>query len=184
MFVSSYYYIVLNLTNAVLSKTIFGSILVSYDGVLCAKEIHRLGPTDLKIYTLAKKLATVTRQLTKSIDFRQIYLCDFHLWAVAASRSFCWRMINLWTYDKEANCFFSGSCSPTLLRVLETNDLKTPSSWRWKRTRLFTLQLHKQAVDCSEDTAEERGGKRTSGQQGNAKGRGGDELPSTHGAAT
>jgi hypothetical protein len=39
-----------------------GSIFESKDGVLCAKEIHRLGPMDLKIYTLAKK---PTRQLTK-----------------------------------------------------------------------------------------------------------------------
>jgi hypothetical protein len=36
---------------------------------------------DLKIYTLAKKPAAVTRQLTKSKDFRQNYLCDFHLWS-------------------------------------------------------------------------------------------------------
>ena len=37
--------LVLNLTNAVLSKTTFGSIFESsQDGVLCAKEIHRLGP--------------------------------------------------------------------------------------------------------------------------------------------
>jgi hypothetical protein len=50
-------------------------MLVSYDGVLSAKEIHRLGPMDLKIYILAKKLTTVTRQLTKSIDFLQNYLC-------------------------------------------------------------------------------------------------------------
>ncbi len=34
---------------------------------------------DLKIYTLAKKPATVTQQLTKSIDFRQNELYDFHL---------------------------------------------------------------------------------------------------------
>jgi hypothetical protein len=47
---------ILNSTNAVLSKTTFGS----------------------KPYL--KKPATVTRQLTKSIDFRLNYLCDFHLW--------------------------------------------------------------------------------------------------------
>jgi hypothetical protein len=29
-----------------------------------------------------KKPTTVTRQLTKSQDFRQKYLCDFHLWAL------------------------------------------------------------------------------------------------------
>ncbi len=35
-----------------LSKTTFKSIFVSKDGVfLCAKEIHRLGPMDLKIYS-------------------------------------------------------------------------------------------------------------------------------------
>jgi hypothetical protein len=44
---------------------------------MCAKEIQ--GPMDLKIYP-SKKSATVTRQLTKSIDFRQNYLWDFHLW--------------------------------------------------------------------------------------------------------
>jgi hypothetical protein len=38
-----------------------------------------LGPMDLKICTLAKKPATVTQQLTRSTDFRQNYLCDFHL---------------------------------------------------------------------------------------------------------
>jgi hypothetical protein len=42
------------LKNAVLSKTTIRSIFVSYDGVLCDTEIHRLGPMDLKIYTLAK----------------------------------------------------------------------------------------------------------------------------------
>ena len=31
-------------------------------------------------YNPSKKPATVTRQLTKSIDFRLNYLCDFHLW--------------------------------------------------------------------------------------------------------
>jgi hypothetical protein len=49
---------------------------------LCAKEIHRLGPTIFKksIYP-GKKPATATRQLTKkSTYFRQNYLCDFHLW--------------------------------------------------------------------------------------------------------
>ncbi len=43
-------------------------------------EIHRLGPMDLKIHTLAKKTATVTRQLTKSTDFYKNHLCDFHAW--------------------------------------------------------------------------------------------------------
>ncbi len=32
----------------------FRSILVSYDSVLCAKEIRRLGPIDLKIYNLER----------------------------------------------------------------------------------------------------------------------------------
>ncbi len=32
----------------------FRSIFVSQDGVLCAKEIHRLGPIDLKIYSLER----------------------------------------------------------------------------------------------------------------------------------
>ncbi len=37
----------LDLTNAVLSKTTFGGKFVSQkNGVLCAKEIHRLGPMD------------------------------------------------------------------------------------------------------------------------------------------
>jgi hypothetical protein len=60
--------LILNLTNSVLSKTTFGSIFVSPDGVLCTKEIHK-----------SKKPATVTRQLTKSLDFHQNCLCDFHL---------------------------------------------------------------------------------------------------------
>jgi hypothetical protein len=74
--------LLINLTNSVLSKTTFGSIFVSLDGVLCTKEIHRLGPMDSSVYP-SKKPATVTRQLTKSIDFRQYYLCDFHLWDFA-----------------------------------------------------------------------------------------------------
>jgi hypothetical protein len=44
--------IILNLTNTVLSKTTFESIFVSYDVVLFAKEIYRLGPMDLKIYIM------------------------------------------------------------------------------------------------------------------------------------
>jgi hypothetical protein len=42
---------------------------------LCAKEIHRLGPIDLKNLYPSKKPVTVTRQLTSSVD----YLCDFYL---------------------------------------------------------------------------------------------------------
>jgi hypothetical protein len=34
---------------------------------------------DFKIFTLAKKPTTVTQQLTKSLDLRQNYLCDFPL---------------------------------------------------------------------------------------------------------
>ncbi len=37
-----------------LSKTNFRSIFVSKDGVLCAKEIQRLSPTDLKLYSLER----------------------------------------------------------------------------------------------------------------------------------
>ncbi len=37
---------------------------------------------DLKIYRLERNPMTVTRQLTKSGDFRQIQLCDFHLWTM------------------------------------------------------------------------------------------------------
>ncbi len=43
---------ILNFTNAVLSKMTFRSIFESFDDVLCGKEIHRLGPMDLKIYSL------------------------------------------------------------------------------------------------------------------------------------
>jgi hypothetical protein len=60
--------LILNVKNGVLSKTTFGSIFVSPDGVLCTKEMHK-----------SIKPVTVTRQLTKSIDFHQNYLCDFHL---------------------------------------------------------------------------------------------------------
>jgi hypothetical protein len=53
--VSSMFRSKLNLTKAVLSKTsTFGRIFVSWDGVLCAMEIHGLCPMDLKIYTPAK----------------------------------------------------------------------------------------------------------------------------------
>jgi|688.fasta_scaffold323718_1 hypothetical protein len=44
--------IILNFTNAFLYKTNFRSIFVSSDAVLCPKEIHRLGPMNLKIYSL------------------------------------------------------------------------------------------------------------------------------------
>jgi hypothetical protein len=70
--------LILILLNAVLSKVTFGSMFVSSDDVLCIKEIHRLGPMDLKIYTLAKTTVIVTQQLTKSYC-RQNYLCDFYL---------------------------------------------------------------------------------------------------------
>ncbi len=49
--------LILNFTNAVLSKTTFRSIFESYDGVLlllCAKEIQRLDTIDLKIYSLER----------------------------------------------------------------------------------------------------------------------------------
>jgi hypothetical protein len=39
----------LNFTNIVLLKTTLSSIFVSQDGVLCAKEIHSLGPMDLNL---------------------------------------------------------------------------------------------------------------------------------------
>ncbi len=42
------------------------------------KEIHRIGPIDLKIYSLQRN----PWELTKSRDFRQNYRCDFHLWSV------------------------------------------------------------------------------------------------------
>jgi hypothetical protein len=47
--------LIFNLTTLFFLETSFGSILVSNDGVLYAKEIHRLVRLDLKIYTLAKK---------------------------------------------------------------------------------------------------------------------------------
>jgi hypothetical protein len=40
------------------------------------KEIHWLGPMNLKIYSQERNSR---RQLTKSRDFHQNYLCDFHL---------------------------------------------------------------------------------------------------------
>ncbi len=46
----------LNLTNAVFSQNSFGSIFAAQNGVLYAKEIHRLGTMDWKIYILAKNL--------------------------------------------------------------------------------------------------------------------------------
>jgi hypothetical protein len=64
--------IILNFKNPVLSNTIFRafliftSIFVPHDGVLIATEIHRLGPVDLKIYSLERQL---TRQLTKISRF-------------------------------------------------------------------------------------------------------------------
>jgi hypothetical protein len=68
----------LNFTNSALSKKTLEAYFIK-DGVLCAKEIHRLGPMDLKIYTLAKTLDCDSTADTKSVDFRQNYLCDFYL---------------------------------------------------------------------------------------------------------
>jgi hypothetical protein len=61
-------------------------MFVSYDGVLCAKEIQRLGPMELKIYTPSKIPATVTQQLTKSVDFRQNYLLVTSIFAIRSRR--------------------------------------------------------------------------------------------------
>ncbi len=68
------------MTNAVLSKATFGSIFVSLDGVLCAKEIHRLGPMDFKIYILAKnpRLWLDSYKIYR-FSSKLLYLCDFHL---------------------------------------------------------------------------------------------------------
>jgi hypothetical protein len=44
--------LILNFTNAVLSKKTFRSIFASMDGVVSAKKIHRLGLMDFKIYSL------------------------------------------------------------------------------------------------------------------------------------
>ncbi len=44
--------LILNVKNTVIWYLI--RIFVLYDGVLCAKEIRRLAPMDLKIYILAK----------------------------------------------------------------------------------------------------------------------------------
>jgi hypothetical protein len=46
---------------------------------LNAKEIHRLGP----MVSLERNL----RQLTKSRDFHQNYLCDYHLWNTGANQT-------------------------------------------------------------------------------------------------
>jgi hypothetical protein len=49
--------------------------------MLCAKKIHRLGPMDLKIYTLAKN-PRLRPTADKNYRFlSKLYLCDFHLWA-------------------------------------------------------------------------------------------------------
>jgi hypothetical protein len=48
--------LILNFKNAFLSKTTFRSIFESFDGVLRAKEIYRLGSMDSKICTLAKNV--------------------------------------------------------------------------------------------------------------------------------
>ncbi len=62
--------LILNFTKAVLSKTIFRSIFVSYDGVLCAKEIQRLGPMDLK--SIASKENHNCQKLTNIDTFAKI----------------------------------------------------------------------------------------------------------------
>ncbi len=58
--------------------------LLRYYSFCYDKEIHRLCSMDLKIYSLEIKNTTVTRQLTKSRDFCQNYLCDFHLMRMIA----------------------------------------------------------------------------------------------------
>ncbi len=56
---------ILNFTNAVLSKTTFRSIFVSKDVVFGAKEIHRLGTMDLKIYTLERNLQKTVDKVSR-----------------------------------------------------------------------------------------------------------------------
>ncbi len=63
--------LILNLTNLWMHICIIGWWLV----------LQR-NPYGFKNLNPSKKPATMTRQLTKSIDFRQNYLCDFHLWSV------------------------------------------------------------------------------------------------------
>ncbi len=66
------------MTNAVLQRLPVEAYLYHRKMSCVVEEIHRLGPMDLKIYRyLSKKVATVTRQLTKSINFRQKYIFDF-----------------------------------------------------------------------------------------------------------
>ncbi len=70
----------LKFTNAVLSKMTCRNIYVSWDGALCAKEMHRLGPMGLKIYSLERNpWLWLNSWQKKSQDFRQNYLCEFHL---------------------------------------------------------------------------------------------------------
>ncbi len=72
--------LILNFTNAVLSKTTFSSIFVSQeDGVFWHQRNPQARPQGFKNLQFRKKLTTMTRQMTKSRDFRQNYLCDFHL---------------------------------------------------------------------------------------------------------
>jgi hypothetical protein len=77
--------VVLNLFHLRFSKLL---LILNYyqrpplEAYLCQRmvSVRQINPQAMsygfKIYTLAKKAATVTQQLTKSIDFRRNYLCD------------------------------------------------------------------------------------------------------------
>ena len=51
------------------------------------KNSIRARPYGFKNLYPSKKPATVTQQLTKSIDFRQNYVCDCHLWTCCFYRA-------------------------------------------------------------------------------------------------
>ncbi len=71
--------LILNFTSTVLSKKAFVSIFVFIRWCLVHPRNPQARPYGLKNLYPSKKAATVPRKLTKSIDFCQNYLCDFHL---------------------------------------------------------------------------------------------------------
>ncbi len=76
--------LILNFTNAVLSKATFRSIFVQYFRMVSCVLKKSIGWALWVFKNLKprRKPKTVTRQLAKSRDFRKNYLCDVHLYSL------------------------------------------------------------------------------------------------------
>ncbi len=88
------------------------------------RNIQRLGPMDLKIYT--QKKTRYFWQLTKSIDFRQNDLCDFFHWTSSSGKFLYSRIKDDWPFAARMNSWWSSwsSWRPTWRRQAGNLSLK------------------------------------------------------------